>query len=594
MRPAPPALAPVLRLALSRWRGWSLVAAATLLSSVVQLLQPWPLQLLVDCVFDHHPLPRTLARLAGSPHALIAVLAAAQVAVVAADLALVVALSDAWIRLGQRLVYDLTCKLFANAQRRSLLFHGRSHVGDLIGRITGDSWCVYNLASSLLFTPAHAAVMVAGMAVVLWRLNPTLTMLSLGVAPLLAAGAIFLGRLSRTAAHHQRESETRIESHVQQTLGGIPVVQSFAQEDRQLRQFVEMAGAAVKTQRRAAVIGGLAHLFSGGISSVGAAVVLFVGAKQVLAGTLTVGHLLVFLAYLGALHGQLVTLATTWTGAQGTFASVDRVADLLTTPAEVRDPPRPVPFPAGSAVTLDDVWFGYDPARPVLRGLSLSIEPGQTLAIVGGSGAGKSTLAALLLRLFDPDRGRVLIDGVDVRTLALHDLRTHVAAVLQEPFLQAATVAANITFGSKPVSAHVVFAATVAAAQDFIARLDDGYETVLGEGGATLSGGERQRLAIARAVMRRAPVLVLDEPSSALDAITESAVFDNLSRLHPRPTIVLIAHRLSTARDADRIVVLDAGRAVESGTHDDLLAAGGAYARLWAAQHRGHRSAVAV
>jgi ATP-binding cassette subfamily B protein/subfamily B ATP-binding cassette protein MsbA len=565
----------ILALALSHWRGWLIVLAATLLSSGAQLLQPWPQKWLIDHVFRGH---------LASPRLAIAALSAAQVGLVAADLGLVVLLSDLWIRLGQGLVYQLTCTLFANAQRRSLLFHSRTTVGDLMSRITGDSWCVYNVANALLFTPLHAAVMVVGMAVILWRLNPTLAALSVGVTPLLAVAAVRLGRRARAAAHLQRESESHIEAHVQQTLGGIPVVQSFAQEDRHLRRFVELAGAAVTVQRRAAVIGGLANLFSGGVATLGAAVVLFAGARSVLAGHLTVGELLVFLGYLGALHGQLITLATTWTGAQSTFASIDRVADLLTTPPEVVDPATPVPFPASTAIAFENVTVGYGD-RPVLRGLSLSVEPGQTVAIVGGSGAGKSTLAALLLRLFDPDAGRITIDGVDLRALSLHDLRSHIGPVLQEPFLQASTVADNIAFGSVPVPDHIYFAATVADADGFIGRLADGFDTVLGESGVTLSGGERQRIAIARAVMRRAPILVLDEPSSALDAVTEATIFGHLARLSPRPTVVLIAHRLSTARDADQIIVLDDGRAVESGTHDDLLLRDGAYARLWKLQH---------
>ena len=576
-------LRPVLTLALSRWRGWLLVLAATLLSSGVQLLQPWPLAVLIDRISGRGPPPSRLA---------VAALAAAQVALVAADLFLVVALSDLWVRHGQRLVYDLTRSLFARAQRRSLQYHARTPVGDLIARITGDSWCVYNVAQSLIFTPLHALLLVMAMAVVLWRMNPTLAAWAVAVAPLLAVSGLGLNRMARRAAHVQRESESRIESHVQQTLGGIPVVQSFAQEDRHLRQFVEMAGAAVQTQRRAAVIGGVAHLLSGGTASLGGAVVLFVAAKLVLAGRLKLGDLPVVVGYLGGLHGYLETLATTWTGAQSTLAGVDRVADLLATPPEVADPADPVPFPSRTDITFDAVTFGYDPARPVLRGLSLSVPAGTTVAIVGGSGAGKSTLAALLLRLFDPTAGVVRVGGVDVRRLSLTDLRTHIAAVLQEPFLTAATVADNIAFGSPATRDQVEAAAAAAGAHGFVTNLDDGYDTLLGEAGVTLSGGERQRLAVARALVKPAPILLLDEPSSALDAVTEAAIFDNLAALSPRPTTVLIAHRLSTARDADQIVVLDHGRAVEAGTHDDLLAAGGAYARLWAIQHRDHRSAV--
>jgi ATP-binding cassette subfamily B protein/subfamily B ATP-binding cassette protein MsbA len=589
--------AALIRFSLTPWRGWLLIAAATLLSGGIAVLQPWPLELLVDTVLGSKPMPPWLRWMsAGNPLPAVAVLAAAQVILVAADLVLVVALSHWWITVGQKLVYDLTCRLFAAAQRRSLLFHSRNAVGDLISRITGDSWCVYGLATALVFTPIHAIVMTVAMAVVLWRLNPMLAILSLAIAPLLSVGAVWLGRLTRGAADDQRKNEARIESHIQQTLGGIPVVQAFAQEDRQHREFVEMAGAAVSAQKRAAVVAGISNLFSGGLSAIGTAVILYLGCRQVLAGKLTTGELLVFLAYLGALHGQLLTLAGTWIGAQGTAASIGRIRDLMVQKPEVLDPPDAIRFPhspAGCHIKFNDVWFGYDPAKPVLRGVSFDALPGETVAIVGESGAGKSTLASLLLRLFDPDRGRIMIGGTDLRFFALADLRRNVVPVLQEHFLTAASVADNIAFGHDADPIRIESAATIAAAADFINRLDDGYDTVLGESGVSLSGGERQRLAIARAVVRCSPVLILDEPSSALDSLTESILFENLPRQRKRTTI-LITHRLSTARPADRIVFLEAGRVLETGTHDQLVAGGGSYARLWDLQcNAGSRAAVA-
>jgi ATP-binding cassette subfamily B protein/subfamily B ATP-binding cassette protein MsbA len=614
---------PVLALALTQWRGWVAIAAATLLGSIIQLLHPWPLQLLIDDVLGSHQLPRWLGQI-GSIRRIIILLASAQVMIFIADQAMVIFLSDAWIRFGQKLVYDLTRKLFANAQRRSLVFHSQSQIGDLISRITGDSWCVYNVASALIFTPAHALIMTIAMGIILCKLNVELALIAIAIAPLLAVAAIWLGRLSRGAAHLQRESESRIESHVQQTLSGIPVVQSFAQEDRQHREFVQMAGAAIATQRRSAVINSVAHLLGGGISSIGTAIVLLIGAQKVLAGALTTGELLVFLAYLGALHGQMVTLATTWIGAQGTAAGIDRVSDLLCTPPEVRDAPDTVPMPKHGEIRFENVWFGYDPGRPVLRGISFTVTPGETLAIVGGSGAGKSTLASLLLRLFDPQHGRILIGQMDLRHLKLAELRKNIAVVLQEPFLQAATVSDNIRFGCEYATAAEVEAAALAAsAHDFITRLDDGYNSELGEAGVTLSGGERQRIALARALVKNAPILLLDEPSSALDSVTEAAIFESLSvtrasgpclaasdllpsdsptmparaggpcHIGGSRTTILIAHRLSTARDADRILVLENGRVAEIGSHEQLLANDGTYARLWAMQHRGNTLATA-
>jgi ATP-binding cassette, subfamily B, bacterial len=578
----------LLRYAAPYRKGWALIFVATLLTTGLSLLAPWPMKVLVDNVLDDKPLPAFASLLpgSGSTQALLVWVVAGGLVVFAAGVAAEALLTYLWIKVGQSMVYDLARDLFAKIQRRSLLFHRRSSVGDSMGRVTGDCWCVHTVVDELVFTPVHAVLTTAGIGVLMLQLDPFLTLLSLVVAPLMVGSSVALGRPIRRAGSRLRQAEIDVQSHVQQTLAGMPVVQAFAQEQRHSHRFGQLAVEAIRSQMRGEFIGGLNGLASGLIRALGTAVILGFGARAVMSGSLTLGGLLVFVAYLGTLHEQIAALTGIYTKLQETRASIDRVTEVLDAEPEVRDRPGAVRLRrARGHVAIEGVTFAYEPGRPVLRGVSLEARPGEAVALVGATGAGKTTLASLVPRFFDPDEGRVMIDGHDLRGLTVTSVRQQVALVLQESFLFPLTVAGNIAYARPRASrGEIERAARAANVHAFIERLPAGYDTVVGERGATLSGGERQRIAIARAILKDAPILILDEPTSALDAETESVLLEALERLMAGRTTFIIAHRLSTVRHADRIVALDEGRVVESGGHHELLARGGVYARLHALQ----------
>ena len=574
-----------------QWRALGLTIALTAALSAITALEPWPLKLLVDYALGAAALPHFLRSafqglsLRPTPVVLVVAAALSSLVLFAVRAGIDAALTLAWTAASQRMVYDLAADLFQRLQRLSLLFHARRPVGDAVSRLTDDAWCVCLATEGLLVSPWQRLVTLVIITVVSYRLDSVLATASLAMAPLLAASALYFGDKLKHRARMQRENRSRLLSFVLQTLTSIPVVQAFGSETRNRLHFRNLAEEAVDLSQRASLLHSAYGMVNGVTFVLGTAAVFYLGGRRALSGALSFGSLVVFLSYMRTMQSAWQALLQNYAAMKGVQASIDRVLEIFDAGPEVRQAPGARSLTVTGHVRLESVTFGYELGRPVLNGVALEARPGETVALVGPTGAGKTTLASLIPRFFDPWEGRVLIDGADARQVRLFDLRSQVGLVLQEPFLMPLSVAENIAYGRPRASrAQIEAAAEAANAIEFVRRLPDGFDTVIGQRGATLSGGEKQRLAIARALLKDAPILILDEPTSALDSQTESSLLEALQRLMTGRTTFIIAHRLSTIRQADRIVVIEDGRIIEEGTHPELLANVGPYYRFHALQ----------
>lgn len=552
-------------------------------------LQPWPLALVLDHVLGGRPLPGWVAAFTGpltAQNRVMLLVAVVLGGVVLSLLNQLVTLQATQLQVetGQKLVYDLRYRLFSHLQSLGLHHHVTTNTGDAVYRIDVDSYSIDNLVMSGIFPLATSSAALVVMFTLMAEIDAQIALLSLLVVPFLFLALRHYMRTLLARIDGVKDLESKLVERLYEIFAAMRLVKSFAREPFETARY-RRAGDEVMAARVA--ITWQESLFSaavGTITLLGTAVVLIVGGLHVISGKMTIGQLTVVLTYLGSVYGPLSAVAHTSGQLQGAVAGARRVrAALALRPENADDPGALDPGALRGEVRFEDVGFAYPDGTPVLADISFVAQPGETVALVGLTGAGKTTLASLIPRLYDAGSGRVLIDGVDVRRYRLGALRDRIAIVPQDPLLLHGTVADNLRYGRLDATREEIEAAARAAhAHDFVERLPRGYDTEIAEAGGSLSGGERQRLSVARALLKDAPILILDEPTSALDALSEESVFAALKRLRAGRTTVVIAHRLSTVRDASRILVLDGGRIVAQGTHDELLESSLLYRRMCA------------
>jgi ATP-binding cassette subfamily B protein len=579
----------------TRKHGWLIFTSCTalLLEVAFRLLEPWPLKVVFDHVFGKghgsHGYRISFFEIF-EPLTLLAGMALCSVMLTALR-----ALAGYWMtvgfaKIGNRVLAQVRNQLYRHVQYLSLSFHTRARTGDLVVRLISDVGLLQDVVVTAILPMLAKALILVGMFSLMFWLNWRLALAALAVFPLFWLRTVRMGRRINEVSRQQRKREGAMASTASETISAIKTVQALSLESAFEKQFVQQNEKNWKQDVKARRLAAGLERSVDFLTAISGALVLFYGGRLVLNKELSAGGLLVFLAYLKNAFRPVQEFAK-YTARLGKAAAAgERVLDLLQHVPEIRDLPGAVPAPAfRGEVRFDNVGFAYGQGPWSLREINFALTPGQCVALVGPSGSGKSTTVSLLLRLYDPLEGRVLIDGRDIREFTLVSLRSQISAVLQDNLLFAATVRENIAHGAPAATPEQVEAAArLANAHEFIVGLPQGYETVLGERGVTLSQGQRQRIAIARAAVRKAPILILDEPMTGLDKKNEKFVLDSLKRLDYGCTTFLITHDLNHAAQANLILYLEDGRIAERGTHAELLQAKGRYAALYSMQSGAH------
>jgi ATP-binding cassette subfamily B protein len=566
---------------------------ALFLEVTFRLLEPWPLKVVFDRVMSkQHGANGYRVSFADifDPLTLLAAMAFLVVALTALR-----AMAGYWTtvgfaKIGNRVLAKVRTRLYRHIQYLSLSFHSKARAGDLVIRVISDVGLLQDVVVTALMPMLAKTLILLGMVALMFWLNWRLALVALAVFPLFWLRTVHMGRKINEVARLQRKREGAMAATASETINAIKTVQTLSLEGAFERQFTAQNEKNIKQDVKAKRLAAGLERSVDLLTAVSGALVLYYGARLVLKKELSAGGLLVFLAYLKNAFRPIQEFAK-YTARLGKAAAAgERVLDLLRHVPEIRDLPGAVKAPPfAGMVRFEDVSFAYEPGKPTLTDIDFEVAPGRCIAVVGASGSGKSTLVSLLLRLYEPGHGRVLIDGRDIREFTLESLRGQISAVLQDNLLFAGTVRENIAYGAPEASPQEIeSAARLANAHEFIMALAQGYDTMLGERGTTLSQGQRQRLAIARAAVRKAPLLILDEPMTGLDKHNERAVLESLDRLDYGCTTLLITHDLRHAARADEILFLEHGRLVERGQHRVLVAADGHYAALFRVQMEAH------
>jgi ATP-binding cassette subfamily B protein len=555
--------------------------------SAANLLQPWPLKIVLDDVLrskeSHGWAMRIVHHLVGTDK--MAILEFACVAVLA------IAVLDAICSYGEKYLttsvaqwvsYDLRLTIYSHIQKLSLAFHDQKRTGDLISRVTDDIEAIQSFVMNGLLGVLINVMTLLGMIAVMFYLNWKFTLIALSVVPALFAIVYSYTRRIKKASREVRKKEGEITSVVEEVLSSIRVVKAFAREDYEVRRLEQESLEAVDIAMRARSLKAKLTPLVGIVVAVGTGLVLWFGARLVMSGALSAGGLVVFILYLGKMYKPMQEISKMTDTYSKATVGYERIQEILHTHVEVKDSPRARPAPKFKGdIRFKDVSFSYDEKTLILKDINLEMKAGQVSALVGPTGAGKTTIIGLIPRFYDPTSGIVSIDGANIKEFQQKSLRHQMSFVLQETVLFHAPVWQNIAYGKPDCTrAEIIKAAEMANASEFIEKLPDGYNTVLGERGMTLSGGQRQRIAIGRAVIRNTPILILDEPTSGLDSASEQLVFEALDRLMEGRTVVVIAHRLSTIQRADVIFVVKEGEIIERGKHNELMKLNGLYAEL--------------